>query len=979
MDYSVENLEKAVTLFYKTEAGQQAEAHQWLTEAQNSPQAWSFVWELLDPRRSSEIQFFAATTLHTKLLKCWNEVPVDHYELLKKRILEAIVNYAMGPKLVLNRLCITLSAYIIHTVPVHWPNAFEELVSSFQPRHLPNVEPERVIWILLEILSVIPEEFQSTTLAVSQKNRVRTILHEVTKDILKVVEMCLVPVTGGGYSMANLTTYLNSARCASAWIQLGGISIDQCSRIMNLLVDLACYVYWNRLEAECLSPEELELTEVAIEALSSIMLQPQTLKYTKYVLTHTSNILDKFGKILEHECQTGDPNKDIVANVYGLIITIADTHAKLFISFLKSNDSHERRVSCDILSCILSCSNLAGMYPVDESSSSLPFGFWYTLQDDILSLDTPECAELLLIVKPYYRQLVCILLRKSMHPSTWEDSSNSTWSLDDKEMFRCYRQDVADTFMYCYNVLNLEMLDILQSKLLEALDECNRNPVQHWNAVESCLHAFGAVSESTEWENLYLPKLMLAIKNISYRDLHIKVLATALDTIGAYSEWLSDHPETLDNVIPLIISGLGNTEVAPNTTLALKDVSRNCQKYLQPYADHLLMACESALKSGQLRLAERTRIMYSMGMILSILSNEKIMEYLNVIIGTSVNEIEALVNAQTVRNVETSLITRLKMLSALFSTLHVKPPASPETTASKQPILVVVQNTLPLYVQIAKSYYTNAEMIEVLCELLKHVITTLMDECKVIIPNVLQLLITTYIEVPQASILLLSKTILVMFGKDEEFAYMLQQFLYELVNRSLQMCAELNSNNQLSDKCDVLESFFSMLTHVSKRNSKLLFSSGLIVKIFSNALFGMFIAIICIALPEVQTLKACTAFLVNFISLSRENDQAHIVQKCGENLVHRILLNLGGSTPRSTADILSDLLLVLNKKYCDSLYSWLNMQLRQEGFPSHLITIQQKENFIKLVLREKANKRKLSESVTEFTLICRGIIKPDVS
>lgn len=51
-----------------------------------------------------------------------------------------------------------LSAYIIHTVPTHWPKAFEELVSSFQPQYLPNVEPERVIWILLEILTVIPEE-----------------------------------------------------------------------------------------------------------------------------------------------------------------------------------------------------------------------------------------------------------------------------------------------------------------------------------------------------------------------------------------------------------------------------------------------------------------------------------------------------------------------------------------------------------------------------------------------------------------------------------------------------------------------------------------------------------------------------------------------------------------------------------------------------------------------------------------------------
>lgn len=53
MEYTADNLEKAVILFYRTDTGQQAEAHQWLTEAQNSTQAWSFVWELLHPQRVS--------------------------------------------------------------------------------------------------------------------------------------------------------------------------------------------------------------------------------------------------------------------------------------------------------------------------------------------------------------------------------------------------------------------------------------------------------------------------------------------------------------------------------------------------------------------------------------------------------------------------------------------------------------------------------------------------------------------------------------------------------------------------------------------------------------------------------------------------------------------------------------------------------------------------------------------------------------
>lgn len=55
MEYSVENLEQAVAIFYRAETNQQAEAHQWLTKAQNSPQAWSFVWDLLSPQRVRQL------------------------------------------------------------------------------------------------------------------------------------------------------------------------------------------------------------------------------------------------------------------------------------------------------------------------------------------------------------------------------------------------------------------------------------------------------------------------------------------------------------------------------------------------------------------------------------------------------------------------------------------------------------------------------------------------------------------------------------------------------------------------------------------------------------------------------------------------------------------------------------------------------------------------------------------------------------
>ncbi|XP_022917881.1 importin-13 [Onthophagus taurus] len=962
MEYTAENLEKAVLLFYRTEACQQAEAHQWLTEAQHSPQAWSFVWDLLHPQRGSEVQFFGATTLHTKILKNWNEVPQDHYEILKKKILDSIISFAMGPKIVLNRLCIALSAYIIHTVPAHWPKAFEELVAGFQPQHLPNVEPERVIWILLEILTVIPEEFQSTALATSQKNRVNTALLNVSKDILKVVEMCLKPIPNVNFDISNLTTYLNAVRCACAWIQIGGINIENCSHVMELLIDLTCFVYWHRSDPEGMSSEEMELAEVALETLTTIIQHPHTHKYKNHIIKHTADMMEKFSKILEAERNALDPNKDILATIYLLLTAIAEGHSKIFISCLRNRNTPECKITEDLLTCLLKCSDLPGSYPVDEISSSITFAVWYTLQDDILALGTAECAELLLLIKPYYRELVCIMLRKAMFPSS---DDNPSWSAEDRETFRCYRQDIADTYMYCYNVLNIEMLDILNSKLDEALVKCSVSR-EYWNIVESCLHAFGAVAECIEMENLFLPKLMGTLKEVPYSDLHFKVLSSSLEVVGAYSEWLTNHPEMLGNVIPLVVSGLSNTEVSLSATMALKDLTLNCQKYLHPYAEHILGTCQTVLQSGQLRLPERTRLMYSVGRILSILPVNNIMQYLNVILSPSFEEIQSLVNNEPHSSTATILVTRLKVISSLFATLHV------ETTSegAEQPLLLVVQNTMGLYSMIGTKYSTNTEVIEVLCGLLKHVVSTLLEGCKPLLNDILQLIVNIYREIPQVSVLELSKTVMFLFGPDRKYVPLMQQLLKELCNITLQMCAQLTNNNRLSEKVDVIEAFFRMLMQVYKKVPLLVQSeSGIDV----TALFQC--AVMCLSMPELNATKVCSGFLVHFITQSRESNQAVVVQTYGQSLVLAILINIGGAAPRTCSDVLTDLILVLNKKYCDNLARWLHTLLPQEGFPSPRVTMDQKEAFIKSVLREKANKRKLCEIVTEFMLLCRGILK----
>lgn len=57
-----------------------------------------------------EAQFFAATTVHTQLKKHWVPNSLESVTLIKNKLLEAILRYASGPKVILNRLCLSVSA-----------------------------------------------------------------------------------------------------------------------------------------------------------------------------------------------------------------------------------------------------------------------------------------------------------------------------------------------------------------------------------------------------------------------------------------------------------------------------------------------------------------------------------------------------------------------------------------------------------------------------------------------------------------------------------------------------------------------------------------------------------------------------------------------------------------------------------------------------------------------------------------------------
>lgn len=118
--------------------------------------------------------------------------------------------------------------------------------------------------------------------------------------------------------------------------------------------------------------------------------------------------------------------------------------------------------------------------------------------------------------------------------------------------------------------------------------------------------------------------------------------------IGAYAEWINQHPDVLHQVVPILVTGLRAQEYATSATMALKDLTRDCQVSLQPFAEMILQAAKEALDSGRLQHNESIRLMYPLGKVLSCLPTAAVVQQLQIIVIPYLEELQQLLLLQQV-------------------------------------------------------------------------------------------------------------------------------------------------------------------------------------------------------------------------------------------------------------------------------------------------------------------------------------------
>lgn len=98
-------------------------------------------------------------------------------------------------------------------------------------------------------------------------------------------------------------------------------------------------------------------------------------------------------------------------------------------------------------------------------------------------------------------------------------------------------------------------------------------------------------------------------------------------------------------------------------------------------------------------------------------------------------------------------------------------------------------------------------------------------------------------------------------------------------------------------------------------------------------------------------MKNAVMFLQYFIMQSRLYARAmNAILARGEALLHTTLMAIGVYAQRNHVEVLSDVLLSLNKKYPAEFAQWIRM-LEVENFPTPSVTFQEKQQFMRSILR----------------------------
>ncbi|KAK7539712.1 armadillo-type protein [Phyllosticta citribraziliensis] len=535
------------------------QAHEFLEQFQKSDQAWATNFGILQSSDAPvEAKLFAATTLKGKIVYDLHQLPRESLPSLRETLLGVLAAFRAGPKPIRMQLCVCLANLAIQMT--EWKDVLPMVVSTLG-------NDAESIPCVLDFLRVLPEEVTEGR----KINLTEDELTDRTKELLEDnAEQVMVLLTQYSRSSAAAANNPQLMECIQSWAREVPINDIVNSSLLDVIL--------NGLSVD-------EPFEAAVDCICAIV------RETRDVDECLNIISTLYPKILELRPKIAQAAEEEDAEVFkGISRIFAESGEAWVVLIARMPDRFRGLVEAVLESCARD---------KDRDAIRHTFNFWYELKQ-YLVLEKYMQARLQFV--DVFSKLVDIMVGHLEYPKPESGNEKDLFEGDreQEEKFREFRHQMGDVLKDCCEVIGVtdclsKSYELIQQWVSKYGPQASAGHVPEWQQLEAPLFSMRAMGRMVpQDENIMLPRLMPLIVQIPDQE---KVRFQAVMTLGRYTSWTAEHPETLQPQLDYIMAAFHHPskEVVRAAALSFKFFCNDCSRLLKDYIPQLQQFYTSVL------------------------------------------------------------------------------------------------------------------------------------------------------------------------------------------------------------------------------------------------------------------------------------------------------------------------------------------------------------------------------------------------
>lgn len=403
------------TLYMGADPILKQQANQWLQGFVSRVEAWTICDQLLSsPGMSNEVYYFAAQTLHTKVVASFDDLPADARLALRQSLFDHLDRFKASPQLITTQLSLSLAALAVQLEA--WQNPVQDVTQLFGSN-------PATLSLLLEFLTVFPDESENPRIPVTDERR-----EAIKKGLLATAPTIVTGLLQFSRSHpGNITIQNRVFSCLLSWIKMEAIPLEvlATSEFVPLLFE--------SLAAE-------PLFDTSVDLLCEIIVQSRSLKQMKLV----NDLMARLPQlIVPYRHSVTSENSDVSRGLARLFVAAGEAYLFEVIGKFETYG---------ILSeLILECTANK-----DLDIAQISFNFWFQLAEE---LPSGENREVLPKFFSAFSRLMGMIIGHLKYPD-----DTQVLTAEQRDEFRDFRHVVGDTLKDCCAVLGGEKALLLVSK-----------------------------------------------------------------------------------------------------------------------------------------------------------------------------------------------------------------------------------------------------------------------------------------------------------------------------------------------------------------------------------------------------------------------------------------------------------------------------------------------------------------------------------